>query len=336
MWRPASEALERPFEVDGLTLVPEASIGIASSPTDGDDAPTLLQRADVAMYAAKAAGAPYAFYAADADVNSPSRLSLVGDLRHALDAEGQLVLYYQPLATVETRVVQAMEALVRWEHPTLGLLPPIDFIPLAEHSGLIRPLTSWVLDHAIAQCAQWRAEGIELVVAVNLSGRNLREPDLPAQVAGLLERHGVPASSLELEITESALMSEPALAMRLLSELSELGVRLALDDFGTGYSSLAYLRDLPADELKIDRRFVAAMLTNAADASIVQSVIDLAHNLGMRVTAEGVETEAAWSHLATLDCDQIQGYHLARPAPPDEAIETLRRLGSLPGAAAPL
>ncbi len=310
-----TELLREPFEINNVTVNVEASIGVTLYPEHGEDADSLMQHADIAMYAAKDGGLDYAFYSAEHDSNSPIKLALAGELRRALDNDNELEMHYHPLVDLHTGDVTGVEALIRWNHPTRGFIFPDDFIPLAEQSGLIRPLTLKALDIALAQCRKWHDQGLDLRVAVNLSARNLRESDLPDRVAALLRRHGVPASHLELEVTESGLLADPEYANTLLHQLSDLGIHLALDDFGTGYSSLSYLKNLPVNQLKIDRSFVNNMNNDATDAMIVRSVIDLAHNLGLKVTAEGVETETQLDHLNSLSCDTIQGYHLTKPLP---------------------
>ncbi|MBD0318105.1 MAG: EAL domain-containing protein [Thermoleophilia bacterium] len=308
-------ALEEPFELDGVPVAVEASIGIALAPEHGEDVDTLVQRADVAMYVAKAAHQPFAGYDPAHDVNSPSRLRLVAELRRAID-ERELTLYYQPKERLETGDVVGVEALVRWNHPERGLLPPSEFVPLAQHTNLIRPLTLFVLETALEQCRAWKDEGLSLRVAVNLSARSLLDADLAEDVERLLARWNLDPDVLELEITETMIMADPARAAAILGELNALGVRIAIDDFGTGYSSLAYLSGLPVDEIKIDRSFVAAMGGNTSDAAIVRSTIDLGRNLGLGVVAEGVETEDVWLALRDLGCDAAQGYFLSRPVPP--------------------
>jgi diguanylate cyclase (GGDEF)-like protein len=315
--RRISDTIERPFELDGLSVHIESSIGIALYPTHGDDGETLLQRADVAMYAAKAVSENFETYSAAHDGNSPERLALLGDLRQALDA-GELVLHYQPKANLKTGAVEGAEALVRWRHPTRGIVPPGDFIPLAEQTGLIHPLTAWVLDTALEQTRRWLDAGVAIDIAVNLSVRNLLDPELPAAIAALLRKWEVPPARLELEITESTIVTDQIRAIDVLTRLKQMGVGLAIDDFGTGYSSLAYLRDLPVRELKIDRMFVNNMNVDASDAFIVRSTIDLGRNLGLQVVAEGVETEATWAQLERLGCDFAQGFYLGRPMPAEE------------------
>jgi diguanylate cyclase len=269
------------------------------------------------MYAAKTGHHGLQVYAARYDRRSRSRLSLLGELRRAID-EGQLVLHYQPkFELVHGRVV-GVEALLRWQHPTRALIPPDEFIPFAEHTGLIRSLTLFVLDAALRQAHEWRSAGRRLPVAVNLSARNVVDPQLPRDVSELLAKWKVPPDQLELEITESALLGEPLRAMEVLTQLSRMGVAISLDDFGTGYSSLASLRRLPVNEIKIDRSFVMNMTKADSDAMIVRSTIDLGHNLGLRVVAEGVETEEICNLLASLGCDVAQGFYLSRPLKVDD------------------
>jgi EAL domain-containing protein (putative c-di-GMP-specific phosphodiesterase class I) len=232
-------------------------------------------------------------------------------------------LHYQPKASLETGEVDGVEALVRWIHPERGMVPPDEFIPLAEQTGVIKPLTAWVLDAALAQCRAWRDSGLELTVAVNLSVRNLLDAHLPESIAGLLSRYALPPSALELEITESTIVADQVRALDVLTRLNAMGIGLSVDDFGTGYSSLAYLKDLPVSELKIDRKFVNNMTEDGDDAFIVRSTIDLGRNLGLQVVAEGVETQAVWDQLAALGCDVAQGYFLTRPLPPADLTEWL-------------
>ncbi|MBI4492094.1 MAG: diguanylate cyclase [Chloroflexi bacterium] len=315
-------ALEPSFVVEGQSLEVRMSIGIALSPDHGADAETLLRRADIAMYAAKRAQSGYALYTFDQDEHTPSRLALMGELRQAIDQDG-LVLHYQPKVNLKTGQVVGVEALVRWPHPQHGLVPPDQFIPLAEHTGLIRPLARWVLDTALRQCQVWRSAGLDLPVAVNLSMRNLHDPQLPDMIAALLAAWAVPPANLELEITESAVMADPTRAMQVLTRLREMGLQIAVDDFGTGYSSLGYLKRLPVDELKIDKSFVLQMAQDENDAAIVRSTIGLGHDLGLAVVAEGVEDQASWNLLASLGCDSVQGYHMSRPLAPDDLQQWL-------------
>ncbi|WAH97232.1 putative bifunctional diguanylate cyclase/phosphodiesterase [Arthrobacter sp. MMS18-M83] len=308
------DALETPFLIDGVALDVEASVGVVLSGEHGTDPTTLLQRADVAMYVAKAQNLGVFAYDADADGHSPAKLALLGDLRRALTAN-QLVLDYQPKISLGDGEIIGAEALVRWQHPERGLIFPDGFIPLAEHTGLIGPLTGHVLDSALAQARAWMDDGRPLPLSVNLSARSLLDDSLPEHVADLLALHRVPAEMLELEITESALMAEPARAQRLLETLALMGVRLSIDDFGAGYTSLGQLKNLPVTEIKIDKSFILNMTTQPSDALIVRSVIDLGHSLGLTVLAEGVETAEILSHLMTFDCDVAQGHYFSRPVP---------------------
>jgi diguanylate cyclase len=309
-------ALSGTFTVDGIDLDIEASLGLVVSGLHGEDVATLLQRADVAMYVAKEQGLGIFVYDPDADGHSPERLTLLGDLRRGLD-RGELVLHYQPKISLSTGEVCGVEALVRWQHPDRGLVPPDAFIPLAEHTGLIGPLTAYVLDAALAQARSWADLGQQIPVAVNLSARNLLDERLVDTITDLLARHQVPARLLELEVTESAIMVEPERARRLLTRLHQLGIRIAIDDFGAGYTSLAQLKTLPVTELKVDRSFVLTMDTDPANALIVRSVVDLGHNLGLTAVAEGVETQHAMDTLTGYGCDTAQGYHLSRPLTAD-------------------
>ena len=319
-------ALGAPFELDMLPVAVEASVGIAIYPDHGRDVDELIQRADVAMYAAKAGAAPSSVYDSGADPYSPERLAMVGRLRAGID-RGELELHYQPKADLATGTVSSVEALARWRHPELGLLPPSEFVSLAEQTGLIRPMTFRLLDDALAQCAAWDASGLHLNVAINVSVRNLSDTEMPGIVAARLRAFGLDADRLTLEITESSLMSDRVRTRQVLDEFSDMGVALSIDDFGTGYSSLAYLSDLPVGELKIDRGFVSRMSTTRGDAFIVRATIDLGRNLGLRVVAEGVETEKEWVELARLGCDAAQGYYLARPMPARELTAWLDAAG---------
>ena len=315
--------LEEPFTIHGLALQMEASIGIALFPEHGGDVQSLLQRADVAMYVAKEHPTGCEVYTRERDGYSPDRLTLLTDLRRAID-RGELRLHYQPKADLRTGEIHGVEALVRWAHPDRGLIPPDEFIPPAQKTGVIGPLTLFVLDEALRQCRTWALQGMELCVAVNLSTRNLLDTHLPDTVGELLARWEVPARLLELEITESTILADPVRAMQVLSRLDGMGVRIAIDDFGTGYSSLAYLKRLPVDELKIDKSFILGMDESENDAVIVRSTIDLGRNLGLRVVAEGVESAQAWSRLSQLGCNVAQGYYLSRPVPAEELTEWLR------------
>ena len=327
-------SLREPFALAGIALDVDASVGVALYPEHGDDVETLLQRADVAMYLAKEDRSGCELYTPARDEYSPTRLSLVAELRKAIDA-GELVLYYQPKADLATDEITGVEALVRWQHPERGLLPPDEFVPLAERTGLIRDLTRTVLDAALRQARVWHDQGIDLTVSVNLSARDLLDLALPQTVATFLARHGITPEQLGLEITESVILADPMRARAVLSRLDAMGVKLAIDDFGSGYSSLAYLKRLPVSEIKIDRSFVMNMERDDNDAVIVRSTIELGRSLGLRVVAEGVENEAVWNRLAELRCDQAQGYLLTRPVPPDELTGWLAaRARRLPAAVA--
>jgi diguanylate cyclase (GGDEF)-like protein len=317
------ESLREPFALEGREVESCVSIGIAIAPTHGEDAATLLQHADVAMYLAKNGHLGYAVYAEEHDRNSAERLALIADLRHAVAGDG-LALHYQPQLDYVTGRVESAEALARWEHPTHGNIPPDVFIPLAEETGLIAALTKWVLNAALEQAAAWARDALPIKVAVNLSAHNLRDASLPDAVAEMLGRWDVPADRLVLEITETALMIDPERALETVEALRGLGIAIAIDDFGTGYSSLAYLKRLPAVELKIDRAFVRRMTHDTEDAAIVRSTIALAHELGLRVVGEGVEDSQTLEMLGRLGCDIAQGYYLNRPQPAAELSTWLR------------
>jgi diguanylate cyclase (GGDEF)-like protein len=329
------DCVQQPILVDEMMLDLDASVGIARFPTDGTDAHTLLRRADIAMYAAKNANAGLMVFEPHLDLQSERRLGVLSNFRHVLES-GQIVVYHQPIVDATDSRLVGTEGLVRWEHPELGLIPPGDFIPTVERSQLIGPLTRHVLEQAIAQCAAWRRENADLSVSVNLSVRNLLDRDLPRDIENLLSAFGMPADALQLEITESMLMADPDRARATVLALSELGVRIAVDDFGTGYSSLANLRRLPIDELKVDRSFVSHMLKNESDRIIVGSTINLAHDLGLRVTAEGVEDLSTMDYLARLGCDLVQGFHISKPVPPKALAAWMDARGRLlpPGAVA--
>jgi diguanylate cyclase (GGDEF)-like protein len=313
---PLLHCVQRPFVVDELTLEVGASIGIARFPHDGTDANTLLRCADVAMYTAKEGDSGFEVYAADQDHHSVQRLGALSDFRRGL-ATDEIVVHYQPIVDLDDLRVRGAEGLVRWQHPEHGLLPPGAFINAVEQTGLIGPLTRYVLERSIGQCADWRRQGRELDVAVNLSVRNLLDRNLPREIERLLDAYSLPPEALQLEITERMLMSDPDRALAIVSRLSDLGVRLSVDDYGTGYSSLANLRRLPIDELKIDRSFVTPMLRDESDLIIVRSTINLAHDLGLKIIAEGVEDEPTLEHLSLLGCDLAQGFHLSRPLAAD-------------------
>jgi diguanylate cyclase (GGDEF)-like protein len=307
-------ALEAPILYEGQPLDVGASIGIAHFPDHGQDAQTLVRNADIAMYAAKRNKTGFATYGRHYDTSQQEHLSLLGELRRAVE-RNELRLYYQPKISLHSSHISAVEALIRWEHPTRGLVPPAQFIPFAEHTGYIKLLTRWVIREAVRQCGQWLREGLTLQVSVNISARDLMNRELPELVAELLAEHEVTPGLLCLEITESGFMEDPAHAQKVLDRLYELGVKLSIDDYGTGYSSLSYIMKLPVQELKIDQSFISRM-ADAEISTIVRSTIDLGHNLGLQVVAEGVEDAATLDMLRTLGCDDAQGYFMSRPLEP--------------------
>ena len=304
--------LEEVFVVDDLRLYISASIGIASYPEHGARAQTLIQRADVAMYVAKRNKTGHAIYNPKEDQHSVGRLALMSDLRHALDIKS-LHLHYQPKVNIADNTVIGVEALLRWNHPKFGMIPPDEIIPLAEQTGLIKPLTLWVLDESAKQSKEWLNNGIKLCVAVNLSVYNLQDLDFVDEVKKTLSKYELVPEYIRMEVTESTMMANPQNAVQVLTQLNEMGVKISIDDFGTGFSSLAYLKQLPVDELKIDKSFVIDMTDSDDDAVIVRSTIDLAHNLGLHVVAEGVESRDAWNILEMLGCDLAQGIYMGSP-----------------------
>ena len=311
-------AIQEPFDLGGVSVGVEASIGIAtcvdatSKVTNAEQAALLLQHADAAMYQAKADRCGFAHYVPGTEQASHNHLAVLGQLRQAFDRD-ELVLHYQPKVAADTGELLGVEALVRWQHPTRGLLAPGEFIGLAESTTLIHRLTTVVLDKALAFCREWLDQGVRMPVAVNVSARSLLDNAFPGNVAAQLAHHGVPANLLWIELTEGTIMADPDKALGILTELRASGVRLSVDDFGTGYSSMAYLKVLPVDELKIDRMFVQGMTGDASDTVLVQSAIDLGHNLGLSVVAEGVEDSATLTALQSLGADVVQGFHLGRP-----------------------
>ena len=324
-------AQEKPFHIEGNALHVGTSIGIALFPSHGATADTLLRYADVAMYEAKRSRSGYRVYSPDQVRHASNRLALFSELRTAID-DNQLVLHFQPMADFRSCQIVRVEALVRWQHPERGLVPPADFIATAEQTGLIGSLSSWVIDAAIRECREWRQLGHDVAVSVNLSAQNLHDPHLPNVVATSLRAWGVSPSCLRVEITESTLMADPVRALDTLTRLNVMGVQISIDDFGSGYSSLAHLKRLPADELKIDKSFVLHMGDDENDAAIVRSTIGLGHDLGMSVVAEGVESHLTLELLNTLGCDVAQGFFVGRPMPAIELITWLeqKKLSNLP------
>jgi EAL domain-containing protein (putative c-di-GMP-specific phosphodiesterase class I) len=283
------------------------------------------------MFLAKESRGGCEVYASDRDHYSPKRLMLAGEMRRAIDA-GQFTLYYQPVVEMESNRIVGAEALARWEHPERGIVSPMEFIPIAEQTGLIRQLTIKLIEGALEQVLQWRDMGHELTVSVNISPRHLLDQQLPDDIAGLLQKYGASPRSLKFEITESTIMADPKRVEKVLARLHAMGVKLAIDDFGTGYSSLSYLKRLPVSEVKIDRSFVMQMPTSVDDSLIVRSTIELARNLALRVTAEGVETRGVWDELERLGCHYVQGYYLSRPLPQEDFKRWIERYPSTCGA----
>ncbi len=327
------QALSDVFSLNDIDVDVAGSLGIALLPEHGNDANTLTQRAEIAMYRAKQRKTSPIIYRAEFDPYSTRRLRLMGELRNAVD-QRQLLLYYQPKVDLHNECTVSVEALLRWNHPEHGFVPPMEFIPPAEQSDLIQHLTFWVLDEALLQCRAWRQLGYHLGMAVNISARSLHDLSLPIKVGGLLAKWAVPAEQLTLEITETAIMTNPEHALKVLNRLHAMGVHISIDDFGTGYSSLMYLKKLPVSQIKIDRSFVMEMQSDENDAVIVRSTIDLGHNMGCQVVAEGVENKEIMSALKSLGCDTAQGYHINRPLPAHELSAWLSNC-AWPVAAAP-
>ena len=305
-------ALEAPFSVRGLSLEVRASIGIAAYPQHGAESDALLQHGDVAMYLAKKSHSSTAIYDANQDENDASKLALAGDLRRAIENK-ELVLQFQPQAELASGQIVGVEALVRWQHPVRGFILPNDFVPIAERTGLIKPLSRYVVSTALRQCAAWNQAGLKLQISINLTIPDLLDLELPDWIAALLVETGVSPSQVEVEITESTILADRFRVRQVLNRLNDMGLRLAIDDFGTGYSSLAYLKRLPVKAVKIDRSFVVDMCEDVSDATIVRSTIDLGRNLGLDVVAEGVETERVWHVLRELGCTLAQGYLIGEP-----------------------
>ena len=324
-----ARALETPILYEGQPLDVGTSIGISQFPEHGADVVTLVRNADIAMYAAKRNRSGQGVYDSSNDSSQQQHLSLLGELRRAVE-HNELRLHYQPKMSLQTDTVMEVEALLRWEHPQRGRVPPVDFIPFAEYTGYIRFVTHWVLGEAIAQSSRWSREGMPLRISVNISARDLMNRDLPDQIQALLHQHAVTPDMLCLEITESGFMEDPVYAQQVLDRLAGMGLKLSIDDYGTGYSSLSYIMKLPVHELKIDRSFVATMTEDPDLLTIVRSTIDLGHNLGLKVVAEGVEDAVGLQKLKDLGCDQAQGYFVSRPLPADDLSLWLRGSGFAP------
>jgi EAL domain-containing protein (putative c-di-GMP-specific phosphodiesterase class I) len=318
------DTLRTPFQLDGVELHLDGSVGIALCPDHASTVAGLLQCADVAMYEAKQDRSGFEVYSCERDRLDRDRLQTIAQLHTALSS-GQLICHYQPQCDLATGTIVGAEALVRWQHPERGLLPPESFLGLAGQIGLMVPLTHRVLETALADCRQWRAQGAELTVSVNLSGPSLSDSTLPREIAQLLRRHDLPASALVLEVTEDVMLVDAARTERVVAELQVLGVRLSIDDYGTGYSSLTLLRTLPVHELKLDRSYIAGLGGDGRDTAIVRSTVALAHALGLTVVAEGVETADDWEELARLGCDRAQGYLLSHALPRSGLVPWLRQ-----------
>ncbi|MFT5697491.1 MAG: diguanylate cyclase (GGDEF)-like protein [Desulforhopalus sp.] len=312
-----NQSLAIPFILENLSIEVQVSIGASTFPKHGIDADTLIQKADIAMYVAKQNNAGFALYSKDYDQQHPHRLTLMGELRRAIQND-ELLMSYQPKIVSATGKLHAVEALIRWNHPQHDLMPPDDFIPLAERTGLIDDLTVWVLKKSLKQCAIWHKAGNTIGMAVNVSSLCLLNPDFPETLTGLLAAYQLPTDLLILEITETSMMVEPDRALSILNRIHQQGVKISIDDFGTGYSSLAYLKKLPVSELKIDKSFVLDMLTNESDATIVNATIQLGHNLGLQVVAEGVEDQKTLDRLRAMGCDLQQGYFISHPVSADD------------------
>lgn len=311
-----------PFSIDSLPVAVEASVGVALYPEHARTSEELLRRADIAMHAAKESGSGHALYDPTLDKHHPQRLALMAELRQAIE-QNHLLLHYQPKVSIRDKKTVGAEALVRWNHPQQGMIPPDEFIGPAERTGLIHPMTYWLLRTAIQQCREWRRAGVEIVVSANLSARNLLDPKLPGTVVELLRDGEVAPEFIQFEITESAIMTDPAHAQKMMFNLRDIGIRFSIDDFGIGYSSLKYLQKLPVDQIKVDKSFVMHMTQNIGDAKIVRSTIDLAHNLGLRVVAEGVESENILNRLDEMNCDLAQGYFFTKPLSGEALIRWL-------------
>ncbi len=317
-------ALDEPVDIAGQKIEIGASLGIVLYPEHGEDPEVLMRAADAAMYAAKQVHGGYKVYSKDLGHGVDNRQTLQGELRHAI-AHNELVLYFQPQIDFKSNRINGVEALVRWQHPKHGLVAPDKFIPLAEQTGMIKPLTYHVLRSALRHCEGWQRAGLDLSISVNISAINIQDLEFPDQVAEILKEFNVPPGRLELEITETAVMSEPVRAVECIKKLSALGLLIAIDDFGTGYSSMSYLKELLVAKIKIDKSFVTDMASNRNDAVIVRSTVELGHNLGMKVVAEGVETQAVWDKLSALGCDDAQGYYMSHPLTAEGFTEWLQK-----------
>jgi len=317
------KAVEPRFILGGINVNMLMSIGVVYFPEHGEDVDSLLQKADVALYLAKQTkGFSVNVYSPEQDKHSTRQLTLMGELRNAIE-KGELILYYQPKVDIGLHRIVAVESLIRWDHPEYGMLPPGEFISLAERTGLIRPMTYWVMEEALKQCAEWQAHGFSIDVAINVPVSVLLDKALPDNINRLLNQYHLAAKQLVVEITESSLMEDQEYALQLLNHLSNMGVRISIDDFGTGYSSLAYLRRLPVSEIKVDQSFVMSMLENENDNVIVRATIGLAHNLGMGVIAEGVAEKEIYRQLGIMGCDLAQGYYISPPVPARELVHLL-------------
>jgi diguanylate cyclase len=306
------KAMELPFVIERLNVSMHSNIGIVHFPKDGEDVDTLVQKAGVALHIAQKSAKGYALYEASFDKHTPLRLTLMSELRCAID-KNDLMLFYQPKVSIQSNALYGAEALARWNHPIHGFISPDEFIPMAERTRMIKQLTQWVLKRAFRDCAAWHAQGIDIKISVNLSTRDLHDPDLPELIAGIAASAGIKPEWIILEITESSVMNEPENALIIINRLHDMGYQFSIDDFGTGYSSLAYLKKLPLVELKIDKSFVMDLMNSENDITIVKAIINLAHNLGLSVTAEGVETENIMAKLKDYQCDIAQGYYLSKP-----------------------
>jgi diguanylate cyclase (GGDEF)-like protein len=322
MARSIHSCLEQPLQLQQLSVDAEASIGIASSPDHGRSAEELLRHAQIAMQAARDKQIMIAVYDDDLDYYRLEHLTLASELRRAIDAD-ELVVHYQPKIDIASQRIIGVEALIRWQHPQRGMIPPDMFIPMAEETGIIHPFTAWLINEVCRQLRSWQDQGIDLTAAINLAPRNLLEADLPEQLQQAFARWRIRPDQMMMEITERGLISEQQRAMQNLHALHDLGIAISIDDFGTGYSSLAYLKDLPVDELKIDKSFIDSMQSDARSLTIVQMVIQMGHYLGFEVIAEGVESASEWQRLELLSCDRAQGFYMGRPMPSQQLEQWL-------------